>query len=75
MTSTDEQWQQINVKRARRKRRERRAGLLPHTQTARAECGAGYLLLTAGEDGNWRSEGQKGALVVQLRVRGERSGG
>lgn len=39
---------------------ENGAGLLPQTQTARAECGAAYLLVTAGEDGNWRSEGQRG---------------
>lgn len=39
---------------------ERRAGLFPWTQTVRAECGAGYLFVTAGEDGNWRSEGQRG---------------
>lgn len=50
---------QINSERERRGE-ERRAGLLPQTQTARAECGAGYLPVTAGEDGNWRSEGQRG---------------
>lgn len=30
------------------------------TETVRAECGAGYLFVTAGADGNWRCEGQRG---------------
>lgn len=29
-------------------------------ETVRVECGAGYLFVTAGADGSWWCEGQRG---------------
>ena len=54
--------------------RVRRIAVSFDTEIVRTECGAGYLFVTAGAVWDWWFEGQ-GALVIWLRVRGERLGG